>query len=69
MLCYSVEARLGPFWDYLASIGVPDVSAAVVKRPSLLGLDVDANLRKIVDYLTYVGTPAEDIIKYITTSI
>ncbi len=35
----------------MASIGVADVGAAVVARPSLLGLDVDANLRKIVEYL------------------
>jgi hypothetical protein len=51
VLSYNVPARLQPFWEYMMSIGVPDVAAAVAKRPSLLGLDVDANLRKIVDYL------------------
>jgi hypothetical protein len=51
VLSYNVAARLQPFWEYMTSIGVPDVAAAVAKRPSLLGLDVDANLRKIVDYL------------------
>jgi hypothetical protein len=51
VLSYSVPARLQPFWEYMGSIGVPNVAAAVTKRPSLLGLDVDANLRKIVDYL------------------
>jgi hypothetical protein len=51
VLSYNVPARLQPFWEYMTSIGVPDVAAAVAKRPSLLGLDVDANLRKIVDYL------------------
>ena len=51
VLSYSVSDRLGPFWDYMTSIGVADVGAAVVSRPSLLGLDVDANLRKIVEYL------------------
>jgi hypothetical protein len=51
VLSYSVPVRLQPFWEYMTSIGVPDVATAVAKRPSLLGLDVDANLRKIVDYL------------------
>lgn len=51
VLSYDVAGRLQPFWEYMASIGVPDVAAAVARRPSLLGLDVDANLRKIVDYL------------------
>jgi hypothetical protein len=57
VLSYSVPERLQPFWEYMASIGVPDVAAAVAKRPSLLGLDVDANLRKIVDYLQVGGGP------------
>ncbi|KAF6253172.1 hypothetical protein COO60DRAFT_463350 [Scenedesmus sp. NREL 46B-D3] len=69
VLSYSVPARLQPFWEYMASIGVPDVAAAVARRPSLLGLDVDANLRKIVDYLQYVETPPEKIVQYITTTI
>jgi hypothetical protein len=69
VLCYSVPDRLAPFWEYLASIGVPNVAAAVVQRPSLLGLEADANLRKIVDYLTYVGTDADTIVKYIVKSI
>ena len=49
--------------------GVADPAAAVAARPSLLGLDVDGSLRKIVDYLTYVDTPPAKIIEYITRSI
>ena len=56
VLSYSVSERLQPFWDYLANIGVEDVGAAVASRPSLLGLTVDGSLKKIVDYLLYVGT-------------
>jgi hypothetical protein len=69
VLSYDVEQRLQPFWGYLSSIGVQNVAAAVAKRPSLLGLDVDANLRKIVDYLQYVETPPDKIVEYITTTI
>ncbi|KAG2423385.1 hypothetical protein HXX76_015351 [Chlamydomonas incerta] len=69
VLSYSVPDRLGPFWDYMTSIGVANVGAAVVGRPSLLGLDVDANLRKIVEYLQYTETPPETIVQYICKSI
>ena len=69
VLCYDVASRLEPFWLYMRSIGVEDVAAAVMKRPSLLGLDVDNNLKKIVDYLIYVETPPETIVQYISKSI
>lgn len=69
MLCYSVEERLAPFWDYMQHIGVQDVAAVVCRRPSLLGLDVNNNLTKIVDYLQYVETPPETIVKYLVDSI
>jgi hypothetical protein len=69
VLCYDVSSRLKPFWEYLRSIGVENVAAAVMKRPSLLGLDVDNNLRKIVDYLIYVETPPDTIVQYISKSI
>jgi len=45
-----------------------DVGAAVIKRPSLLGLEL-ANLEKIVGYLQSVETPPETIVKYMLTSI
>ncbi|KAG2490606.1 hypothetical protein HYH03_010998 [Edaphochlamys debaryana] len=69
VISYSVPDRLEPFWEYLSSIGVPDVAAAVVSRPSLLGLDVNANLRKIVEYLQYTETPTEKIVEYVCKSI
>lgn len=69
VLSYSVEGRLRPFWDYLTELGVKDVAAAVVSRPTLLGLDVDANLRKIVGYLQSVDTPPETIVQYLVKSI
>ena len=48
---------------YLASVGIADVGAVIAQRPNLLGLDVDLNLRKIVEYLKYVETPTETIVK------
>lgn len=69
VLSYSVDGRLRPFWDYMAGIGVPDVAAAVSGRPSLLGLDVDASLSKIVDYLKYVGTEPDKIVEMVCRSI
>ena len=69
MLSYSVPERLEPFWAYLSEIGVVDVAEAIMNRPSLLGLDVDANLRKIVEYLRYTETPPETIVKYLVESI
>ena len=39
--------------------------SSCVRRPNLLGLDVDKNLRKIVDYLVYVETPPETIVKWV----
>ena len=51
-----------------ATVGLPDVGAAVVKRPSLLGLNLDS-LDKIVGYLKSVDTPPETIIQYMLTSI
>ncbi|EFJ42454.1 hypothetical protein VOLCADRAFT_97478 [Volvox carteri f. nagariensis] len=69
VLSYSVPDRLEPFWDYLTSVGVANVAQAVINRPSLLGLEVDANLRKIVEYLQYTETPPETIVKYVLESI
>ena len=64
-----MEGRLAPFFDYLREVGVADPAEAVLSRPSLLGLDVDANLRKMVDYLKYVETPADKIVEYITKTL
>lgn len=69
VLSYSVEERLQPFFAYLSGVGVPSVGAAVVSRPSLLGLEVEANLKKMVDYLLYIETPPETIAKYLSQSL
>jgi hypothetical protein len=69
VLSYSVTGRLEPFWDYLAGIGVSDVGAVLVARPSLLGLDVHKNLEKIVGYLRSVETPPELVVKYLIESL
>jgi hypothetical protein len=70
LLSYSVEERLRPFWDYLQrEAGIPDVAAVVARRPSLLGLDVDNNLRRMVGYLQSVDTPPETIAKYLESSL
>ena len=55
--------------EYLASLGIEDVGSVIARRPNLLGLDVDQNLRKIVDYLKYVETPTETIMKYLVESL
>jgi hypothetical protein len=68
ILSYKPE-QLEAFWVYLASIGIKDVGATIAARPNLLGLDVDKNLRKIVEYLQYVETPTETIIKLLEKSI
>jgi hypothetical protein len=70
VLCYSVPDRLEPWARYLQEeVGVQDLKGAVLGRPSLLGLDTDASLRKIVGYLQSVGTSPEDIAVYVTKSI
>lgn len=69
VLSYSVEERLKPFFAYLAGVGIEDVGAVVVSRPSLLGLDVEANLRKMVDYLLYIETPPMTIVEYLSKSL
>jgi hypothetical protein len=69
-LCYSVADRLEPWARCLREeAGVEDLRAAVLARPSLLGLDADASLRKIVGYLKSVGTAPDDIAAYVTKSI
>lgn len=41
----------------------------VAERPSLLGLDADKNLKKIVEWMQYNEYSHEDIIKYLKESI
>lgn len=69
ILCYSVETRLQALWNFLEEQGMNDVSNILCTRPSLFGLDPNSNLKKIVDYLKYVETPQETILKYLETSL
>jgi hypothetical protein len=48
LLSYSVHDRLEPFWTYLESLGVKDVAAAVISRPSLLGLDANGQVHAMM---------------------
>ncbi|GAX72795.1 hypothetical protein CEUSTIGMA_g250.t1 [Chlamydomonas eustigma] len=68
VICYSIQ-HLKSFWEYFESLSITNVGDVIAKRPNLLGLNVDKNLRKIVEYLQYVETPPETIIKYLTDSI
>eukprot|EP00798_Chlamydomonas_sp_ICE-L_P030417 gene30417-35422_t len=47
VLSYSID-RLEDMWEYLNSLGVTNVQGCVTSRPSILGLDVNQNLKKIV---------------------
>ena len=70
ILCYRVDSHLRPIVDYLTGeVAVGDVRAVLIGRPSILGLDVDLSLRKIVGWLKDNEYAQEDIVKYLTTSI
>ena len=69
VLTYDPETHLRPLVRYLEDLGVPDVLATLVSRPSLLGLKADANLSKIVDWLEANDYSSEDIIDYLSKSL
>eukprot|EP00232_Nephroselmis_pyriformis_P026744 CAMPEP_0182858534 /NCGR_PEP_ID=MMETSP0034_2-20130328/3732_1 /TAXON_ID=156128 /ORGANISM="Nephroselmis pyriformis, Strain CCMP717" /LENGTH=237 /DNA_ID=CAMNT_0024989975 /DNA_START=140 /DNA_END=853 /DNA_ORIENTATION=- len=71
VLAYSVEARLQPLFQFLAEIGVPDVGQAIIRRPSLLGLQVGdgGNLRRMVEYLKDTGYSDEQVVEYVCKSL
>ncbi|CAG9463889.1 unnamed protein product [Pedinophyceae sp. YPF-701] len=69
VLCYSVEERLKPLVDFLAGIDIEDPGRVLVARPSLMGLDVDASLRRIVGYLEANDYTPQDIAEYLSKSI
>lgn len=64
-----MEARLAPFFDYLASLGIKDPGRLLVQRPSLIGLEADKNLRRVVGYLQETGHTLEQIQNLLATSI
>lgn len=68
-LVYDPQTRLRPLFDYLAELGMTP-AATVVRRPSLLGLDADANLRRIVGYLQEVdGRSLAEIEELLATTL
>lgn len=71
ILCYSVDERLRLLVDYLIeSVGIPqdDVRAILLKRPTLFGLQ-KGQLEQMLGFLLNNGTPMEDIIAMLETSL
>lgn len=69
VLSYSPAERLQPFLEFLTSSGFRDPAAIILRRPTTLGLDVDNNLRRIVDYLLVNGYTMEQIEEFLATTI
>lgn len=72
VLSYSVKERLEPLFEYMeaqfdrnAAMFVEDIE----RRPSLLGLDADENVRKMVDYLLASGKTKEEVMEYLLRSL
>lgn len=71
VLCYSVDERLHPFFDFLTSSLELDKSSliAMIKhRPGLLGLN-QKSVSQLVDYLKSVGSSRDEIIHFLQTSL
>jgi len=69
VLAYNVEDRLKPAIDYLVEIGVEDVAQVIAKRPSLLGLDPENQLRRMVGYFQANDFSQEEIIDMICNNV
>ena len=67
VLCYNPEERIIPFFDFLKSIGIP--TEKVAKRPTLLGLEVNKSLRRIVNYLQEVEGKSIDEVAVLLETI
>jgi len=52
-------------FDRNAELFVEDVE----RRPSLLGLDANENVRKMVDYLLSNGNSKEEVVEYLLKSL
>jgi len=69
VLCYSTE-RVEALFRYFEEIGVPPpVAKILIKRPTLVGLKADENLRKIVGYFQSRDYSTDEIIHMLETSI
>ena len=69
VLAYSVASRLQPAIEYLQEIGVTDIATVIKERPSLLGLDPEEQLRRVVEYFKANGYSQEEIVKLVSESI
>lgn len=71
VLAYSVEGRIEPLFEYLAELGLDTegVVANLTRRPNLLGLDPDLNMRKMVDYLMSTGSTQEEALDYLLKTL
>tara|TARA_B100000405_G_scaffold241405_1_gene174943 strand:- start:4508 stop:5164 length:657 start_codon:yes stop_codon:yes gene_type:complete len=71
VLAYSVERRIAPLFAYLDELGMDAdrAVAALRKRPNLLGLDPDNNMRRMVDYLQSTGKTQEEALDLLLTSL
>lgn len=67
VLCYNPEDRIIPFFDFLKSIGI--APEKVAKRPTLLGLEVNKSLRRIVNYLQEVEGKSIDEVAVLLETI
>jgi hypothetical protein len=69
VLAYSVPARLQPAIEYLQEIGVTDIATVIKQRPSLLGLDPEEQLRRVVEYFKANGYTQEEIVELVSKNI
>ena len=69
VLCYGTD-RLEALFSYLEEVGVESpVARILLKRPTLVGLKADENLKKIVGYFQSREYSTEDIVHMLETSI
>lgn len=69
VLCYGAD-RIEKLFQYLEEVGVPQpVGSILLKRPSLVGLKADENLRKIVGYFQSRDYSTDEIVHMLETSI
>ena len=71
VLAYDVETRLEPLFEYLGELGLDTdgVVANLTRRPNLLGLDPDQNMRRMVDYLVANGSTQEQALEYLLKTL
>lgn len=69
VLCYSPDHRLQPFMQALTTAGIPDPLKTITQRPTILGLEPDQGLQRIIEYLHETGHTPEHIAELLATTI